>query len=84
MTTIALITCCEHSQMNSPLLNSENKLGKGKKKKKKETGVLTKEVTKYSNHEQYENFSLAFDTEKDLRKYFQELYEKCLGKCLCP
>ena len=41
------------------------------------------EVTKYSNQGQNENLSQAFDTEKDLRNHFQELYEKHLGKYLC-
>lgn len=41
------------------------------------------EVTKYSNLGQNENLSQAFDTEKDLINYFQELYEKQLGKYLC-
>lgn len=81
MTTTVLITCCEHSQMDSPLLNSENKLGK--KKKRKKIGMLMGEVTKYSNQGQNENLSQAFDTEKDLRNHFQELYEKHLGKYLC-
>ena len=41
------------------------------------------EVTKYSNQGQSENLSQAFDTEKDLRNHFQEIYEKHLGKYLC-
>lgn len=65
--------------MDSPLLNSENKLGK-KEKKKKEIAMLMGEVTKYSNQRQNDNLTLAFGTEKDLRNYFQELHEKHLGK----
>ena len=45
--------------------------------------MLMGEVTKYSNQGQNVNLTLAFDTEKDLRNYFQELHEKHLGKDLC-
>lgn len=70
--------------MGCLLLNSENKLGKKKKKEgKKRNRNADRGSNKYSKQGQIENLSLAFDTEEDLRIYFQELYEKYLGKCLC-
>lgn len=63
---MVLITCCEHSQVDSLLLNSENKLGKKKRKRNRNAD----RGNKVQQLGQNENLNLVSDTEKDLETTF--------------